>query len=159
MPGHGFGAVLVLRQARTLIGDPRFCGSAASALRQAGKERDHDITHAVMLLKRVRPAERIVKSILETAPHEREAFRRRMLADFDAAIRILYDAVQPSLRRERAVAAARDLQNWEKNEDRYWDLFSRAVDEHDKDGRGRQIDGAETFIRAPRVGANGKLLQ
>lgn len=157
--GYGFDAILVLQTARTLAGDPRFCGSSIEALREAGKQKDIEISRAVLLLKCVRPPERIAKRIVSVPDHDRESFRRRMLTDFDGAIARLMDAAKPTHRRTTAVRAARDAQNWAGSsaaeKDANWErMLADAMADHDRDGRARGISGAEVFVPAPRPGGS-----
>ena len=144
-----------LQRARELAGDARFCGCAADALRTACKEKDADMRRAVLLLKQVRPPDRIVKTILQVPPADRDAFRRRMCEDFDGAVGRLQAASETTLRRAAGARAARDAQNWagssiaEKNAN--WErLFPAAMAEQDRTGALRGVSGDQRFVPSIR---------
>ncbi len=111
MSGHG--AILVLERARAKVGDARFMGCRAQAIREAGLELDEDTSDAVRLLSTIPsiPPELLLKRVSDAPQLQWPSIRRRMAADFDAGIQRLL-TVADSLRKRRGVEAARRAQNW-----------------------------------------------
>lgn len=147
--GYGFDVALAMTRAREIAGDPRFCGSAWDAVRQAVKDRDVELSSCRALILLVCPPERLIKTILSEPPGYRAHFRKRMLMDFESAVAKLIDATKPSARRVAGVAAARDAQNWandkrglsrEESFATWEETFKKAMEEYDRDGKARGID-------------------
>jgi hypothetical protein len=108
--GHGMEALMLLKDARTMAGDPHFHGSASEAIRLCSLNRDANPKNAAIVMSLVRPPERMNKAIREEREASRAQFRRRLCEDFDMAIAKLLDA-RPSKRRELGVRAAREAWN------------------------------------------------